>query len=323
LIGICKEGGATQRSTSVKTKPRFPINNSRSRKHCNSKNSSNVKAWVGKAIAEESKNPSDQMWKKEPSAEIISDEQAKRIRFLRKHGKTDPTLNLIADCLDQCEKGDRCFSGACLECGRLFQRFYVRHSKRSIRDIVAREGNELVGICIIPSSPLVRPGQIKHFSIYNFHRRIKSALDFAGIKSGMGGVDFSFNEDRDQDWQPFICPHVYLITSTNDREKLRQSLKKIFRKTLEVNRPIKLPLFHNNAYRRSYSLKMIFKRRISYYKLRKENPTKSRNTSTDKLRVDQRIELYKYLHQIGLAARIIVRGLKPEASRSKVRFRKA
>ena len=264
------------------------------------------------------------MWKKEPNAEKISEEQLNRIRFLRKHGKTDPTLILIADCLDQCEKRNRCLSGACLECGRLFQRFYVRRSKTVIRDIIAPEGKELIGICIIPSSPLVRPGQLKRFSIANFQRRIKATLDTAGVKSGIGGIDFSFNEDRGNKWQPFICSHIYLIASSDDREKLRGTLKGIFRNSIEINRPIKLPLFKNNAYRRSYSLKMIFKLRISYYKKRKGNPTKkSRNTSNDDLRVDQRIELFKYLHEIGLAARVIFRGLKPEISSSRVRFRKA
>jgi hypothetical protein len=274
----------------VKPKPRYPTNLSRSRRHFNSTNYSNVKTWVIKAIAEESKNLPDRMWEKEPSAETISDNQLKRIRFLRKHGKTNPTLILIADCLKQCEKGNRCCSGACPQCSRLFQRFYVRQSRNPIQDIIAREGKELIAICIIPSSPLVRPGQLKHFSIANFTRRIKAALDTANVKSGIGGIDFSFNEDRDQQWQPFICPHVYLITSTDDREKLRRTLKKIFRKTIIVHRPIKLPLFQNNAYRRSYSLKIIFKRRISYYKMRKDNPTKkSKNTSNDDLRADQRI----------------------------------
>jgi hypothetical protein len=308
----------------VKTKPQFPFNISRSRKHFNPKNSSNVKVWVIKAIGEESKKPPDQMWKDEPSAETISEEQLKRIRFLRKHGKSDSELNSIADCLDQCEKGNRCCSGACPQCSRLFQRFYVRRSRNVIRDIIAREGKDLIGVCIIPSYPLVRPGQLKNFSIANFQRRIKSALDAANINSGIGGIDFSFNEDRDQQWQPFICPHIYLIASTDDREKLRRILNTIFRKTIEVPRPKHLPLFQNNAYRRSYSLKMIFKLRISYYKKRKDNPTKKcRNTSNDDLRVDQRIELYRYLHQIGFAARVIFRGLKPEMSNSKVRFRKA
>ena len=308
----------------MKNKSCRPFNISRSRRKFSPKNYSNVKTWVIKAIAEESKNPPDRMWKNEPSAETISEEQLKRIRFLRKHGKTDPTLNLIADCLDQCEKGNPCCSGACPECSRLFQRFYVRQARKPIQDIVAHEGKQLIGICIIPSFPLVRPDQLKHLSIANFQRRIKAALDTANVESGIGGVDFSFNEDRESKWQPFICPHIYLIASTDDREKLRRTLKKIFRKTIIVHRPIKLPLFQNNAYRRSYSLKMIFKRRISYYKMRKDNPTKkSRNTSNDDLRVDQRIELYKYLHQIGFAARVIFRGLKPEMSNSKVRFRKA
>ena len=306
------------------TKPQFAISLSRPRRTFNPHNSSNAKAWVVKAITEEGKNPPDRMWKKELSAEKISNEQLKRIRFLRKHGRKDPALIVIADCLDRCENRNRCYSGACLECGRLFQRFYVRRSKQVIRDFIAPEGKELIGICIIPSSLLVRPGQLNHFSIGNFRRRIKAALDTAGVKTVISGIDFSFNEDREAKWQPFICPHIYLIVSTNDREKLRRTLKNIFLKTDEVHRPIKLPLFQNNAYRRSYSLKMIFKLRISYYKKRKGNPTKkSRNTSNDDLRADQRIELYKYLHEIGLAARVIFRGLKPEISSSKVRFRKA
>jgi hypothetical protein len=307
----------------MKIKPHSPFNIPRSRRALNPKNHSTVKAWVIKAIIEESNNPPYQMWKGEPSAEIISNEQLKRIRFLRKYGKTDPELLLIADCLVQCDSTNPCCSGACPQCSRLFQRFYVRHTKKPIRDIIAPEGKELIAICIIPSSPLVRPGQLKHFSITNFQRRIKAALDAANIKAGIGGIDFSFNEDRENKWLPFICPHIYFITSTDDREKLRRILKAIFLKTDEVRRPIKLPRFKNNAYRRSYSLKMIFKRRISYYKKRKERPTKSRNTSYDKLRVDPRIELFKYLHQIGLAARVIFRGIKPEISNSKVRFRKA
>ena len=239
----------------------------------------------------------------------ISDEQLKRIRFLRKHGKADPELLLIADCLEQCERRNRCCSGACRECGRLFQRFYVRRSKKPIRDIIAREGKELIGICIIPSSPLVRPGQLKHFSIANFQRRIKAALDTAGVKSGIGGIDFSFNEDRDQDWQPFICLHIYFISSTDDREKLRRTLKKIFPKTDEVRRPIKLPLFHNIPYRRSYSLKMNIQTPHQLLQnAERKTDQKSRNTSTDKLRVDQRIELFKYLHKIGFAARVVFRG---------------
>ena len=80
------------------------INNSGSRRKFNSKNYSNAKAWVIKAIAQEETHPSHQMWKKELTAEYQFNERLRRIRFLRKHGRADPELLLIADCLDQCEK---------------------------------------------------------------------------------------------------------------------------------------------------------------------------------------------------------------------------
>jgi hypothetical protein len=307
----------------VKIKPHSPIKSPRSHRTFNQKNYSIAKPWVIKAIIEESKNPSHQMWKNEPSAEIISYKQLIRIRFLQRHGKSDPKLLLIADCLEQCDSTNPCCSGVCPQCSRLFQRFYVRQTRRPIRNIIAPEGKELIAICIIPSSPMVRHGQLKHFSIANFQRRIKTALDAANIKSGIGGVDFSFNEDREKQWQPFICPHIYLITSTDNKEAAHRILHSIFKASAEIIRPIKLPKFQNIARRRSYSLKMIFKRRNSYLKKRKGKPTKSRNTSYDKLRADERIELFKYLYQIGLSARIIFRGIKPEVLKSKVRFRKA
>ena len=152
----------------MKIRPHFPIEIPRSRRKFNSKNYSNAKAWVIKSIAQEETYPSDQMWKKEPTAEYQFNERPRRIRFLRKHGTTDPELLLISDCLEQCEPRNRCCSGACPECSRLFQRFYVLHSKKLIRDIIAREGNELIGICIIPSTPIVRPGQLKDFLLSTF-----------------------------------------------------------------------------------------------------------------------------------------------------------
>jgi hypothetical protein len=61
----------------VKNNSCRPFNISRSRKTFNPNNYSNVKAWIVKAIAEESKKSPDQMWEKEPSAETISDNQLK------------------------------------------------------------------------------------------------------------------------------------------------------------------------------------------------------------------------------------------------------
>src|ERR1035437_8044813 len=89
--------------------------------------------------------------KKNKKKNYFKNKQLKRIRFLRKHGRLDSELNSIADCLELCEPRNPCCSGACPQCSRLFQRFYVRRSRKQIQDIIAREGKELIGICIIPS----------------------------------------------------------------------------------------------------------------------------------------------------------------------------
>jgi hypothetical protein len=304
----------------MKNEPHFLFNISRARRNVDPTNYPDVKPWVVTAISEESQNADKQLWRDEPTAEYSYVERLRRIRLCRKYEKQYPELKDVADRLELCEPTNRCYSGACPECGRLFQRSYVRQTKRAIANIIAHDGNELIAICIVPSWPLVRHGQLKHFSISNFQRRIKNALDTAGVQHGIGGIDFSFNEDHEQEWQPSICPHLYLITSITDKEALRKCLKSQFPKNAEVSRPIKLPTFENNARRRSYSLKMTFKRRVSYYKV--ANGKRTRNTSNDKLRANERIELFLYLNQIGLAARVVFRGIKPELSSSKVRFRK-
>jgi hypothetical protein len=62
----------------VKTIPKFPFNIFRSRKTFYSKNYSITKAWVIKAIAEESTNPPDKMWEGEPLKPEISNS---KVRF--------------------------------------------------------------------------------------------------------------------------------------------------------------------------------------------------------------------------------------------------
>lgn len=174
----------------MKQKLEFQFHSSRKRRRFDPKQYSDVRPWVVHAIIEESEKPNKQMWADEPTAEYCYLERLRRTRFCRKHENNHPGLKDIADRLELCESRNPCFSGACPECGRLFQRFYIRKTKRIIRDIIARDGSELIAICIVPSSPLVRHGQLKTFSVANFQRRIKAALDTAGVRIGIGGIDF-------------------------------------------------------------------------------------------------------------------------------------
>jgi hypothetical protein len=226
--------------------------------------------------------------------------------------------------LQSCELNHRCLSGACPECGRLFQRWFVRRSRRFIARHIDKKEYELVAISIVPRDATIPPSQLSSCNIMNLPRRLKYALKKVKIFFALGGIDFSFNEDHEGKYQPFWSPHFYLVTSTKNKIILGKKLRGIYLKSEEVPRPAKISSLKNIARRRSYALKMNFRRRIGYVDIKNQNNKlrKCRNASRDKLRAAERLELYTYLDKIGLADRVIFRGAKPIANSSRVRIQK-
>jgi len=131
---------------------------------------------------------------KEPTAEFAYKERVKRIKFLRKHGKTDPKAAVLAHRLESCESDQRCLSGACPECGRLFQRWFVRRSKKFIAKHISRPKHELVAVSVVPSDFLVRPGYLSALNMRNFIRREKVKLKNAGVDVAL--VESIFHSTR-------------------------------------------------------------------------------------------------------------------------------
>jgi hypothetical protein len=272
-----------------------------------------VKPWVMQAIQDEERHSPDQLWKKEPSAESIHDDRLRRIKFLRKHSKTDPKAQILANRLESCGSGERCLSGACPECGRLFQRWFVRRSRKFVAKHINLPWNHLVAVSIVPWTPTARKGQLYTVDVVNLQRRLKDALKKANIDIALGGIDFSFNEDDNEQYVPFWCPHFYLITSTGHKKTLRKKLRNLFLQSEGIPRPVKISDFDNRAYCRSYALKMTFNRRVGYWKTKERNGELSqcRDTSGQRLRAAERLELFIYLDQIGLGPRIIFRRGRP------------
>jgi hypothetical protein len=200
----------------------------------------------------------------------------------------------------------------------------VRRSKKFIAEQIDNKGRELVAINIVPCIPMAQLGQLNSVDITNLQRRLKYKLKQAKITVALGGIDFSFNEDRGAKYPSFWCPHFYLITSTEDKKKLSKTLRELFRESDIVPRPVKISRFKNTARRLSYALKMNFKRRIGYHETKNKNGKirSCRNTSRDKLRAAERLELFIYLDKIGLAHRVIFWGAKPVVKSSRVKIEK-
>jgi hypothetical protein len=139
----------------------------------------------------------------------------------------------------------------------------------------------------------------------------------------LGGIDFSFNEDREGKYQPFWSVHFHLITSTDDKKAFGRNLRKCFLKSDVVRRPIEIEPFDNKAYGRSYVLKVNFWRRIGYQQIKRQQKNrKCRDTSEDRLRAAERLELFIYLDQIGFAKRMIFWGGKRVVSSARVKIEK-
>jgi hypothetical protein len=287
-------------------------------------NYADIRPWVKTAVAEEDANPPDQLWKNEPSAKTILQKHEKRVRFLRKHGKRDLKARDLADRLESCHPRRRCLSGACAQCAQLLQRWFVRQLKKFIaRHIETAEG-KMIAITIVPIDSTVEPGELRSLSIANFQRRIKHALRKEKIQVAIGAVDFSFNEDKKGKYEPFWAPHLYVITSATNKKVLKDELAKQFPEDVIIPRPIKITPFRNRAYRCSYALKTNFVRRIGYDQKKKKHDRirKCRNTSRDKLRAQERLELFLFLNQIGLATRPFFIGVKPHLRSKRVRLQR-
>jgi hypothetical protein len=274
-----------------------------------------IKQWVSAAITGEDRKPKEALWRNAPSAGDAFNERFKQISFLRKHAKTEPQADRIADRLEACEVDTRCCSGACPECCRLFQRWFVRASKEFISRHIDQPGRELVALNMVPTKPVVRRGKLDQFSMVDMQRRMKFALNKTDLVTAIGAVDFSFNEDKDERYRPYWCPHIYLITATENRAKLGHDLRKLNRPSVRVPHPNRvIPAFENTAYRRSYAFKTTFDCRIGYMaeKIKSDGTVRTcRNTYYNRLRANERLELFIFLDQIGLAARVIFYGAKP------------
>src|SRR4051794_38631609 len=67
------------------------------------------------------------------SAAIASAERQKAIKTLRKHGVGNLEAKEVRKALEACTPKQRCLSGACPECTRALQRWFVESADRLLR----------------------------------------------------------------------------------------------------------------------------------------------------------------------------------------------
>jgi hypothetical protein len=98
--------------------------------------------------------------------------------------------------------------------------------------------------------------------------------------------------------------------SWRNRPRWEALLRRYFSRTRTVLRPVKIQDWDGDRAAIGYALKYQFGRRISDLGLRSSGERVCKVTSYDRLRSRERVELYSYLHEIGLGARILSMGIE-------------
>src|SRR6476469_811592 len=101
----------------------------------------------------------------------------------------------------------------------------------SIDQHINKNERELVVTTIVPCDARRPPRQLSSFNIINLQRRLKYALEKARIPDALGGIDFSFNEDREGKYQPVWSVHFHLITSRESKKAFGKNLREWFLKS--------------------------------------------------------------------------------------------
>lgn len=238
-------------------------------------------------------------WNNLPSRLDAFHEREARVRLFRRHD-----AHRLAVKLASCTLRSPCRSGACPACTRALQRHFVGEARR-----ILRPPSDFVTVCIVPNVP-IRFGALSQLPILDFSESVRARLARSRIGFCIGGVDFSFNESRRGDFSPHWSPHIWFLTDKFNQARWEVRLRGYFARSLAIPRPVKIQDWDGDLAAIGYSLKYEFKRRISTMGRRAQGTRVCKVTNYDRLRSQERFELYSYLHRIGLGSRIFLMGVE-------------
>jgi hypothetical protein len=232
----------------------------------------------------------------------------------------------LARKLEKCLSGQRCGSAACAMCDRAFQRMMVDWSKKFTKQLP--DGTTFwIGTIVPPlkfASSMGVGGLVDRQA--GLYKILHKAFKRNGVIAAFGALDLSANEHEDDLFEPHYRPHLWAIlvvkfegdiaAKDRARARLRVRLKKCFRKTSLIEKPIKLQDYDGKPECFPYGFKPWWcekARRVTSAPVIDEhgNTISRQNTRSRALRKHQFIEVLHFADHVGFADRLF---LHPEHS---------
>ncbi len=100
-------------------------------------------------------------------------------------------------------------SGACPECMRAFQRWFVSTAAR----FLSKRGQNTKAASLIDQSFRASDGKLfQEFNYRKYKEKVTAIFEDAYIKHAIIGIDFHVNEHNQKDFQPHWQPHLWAIS---------------------------------------------------------------------------------------------------------------
>jgi hypothetical protein len=249
-------------------------------------------------------------WHNAPTSERARLDQLFRIKQLRRFGRALPDAEDLADILDGCAQHNRCKSGSCPECGRAFQRRLVSEVMNLASNVSSLQ---LAAVSIAFAKHRKPEDQLNVLDTTKLKRSISDTVkNIDGLAWMVGGVDLSLNDDTQKKLYVAWQPQFYGIAQVTSRESLSKFLRETYSPSKTVPRPVRTKDCDGSARAISYAFKSDFVRRIAYRGQAGPPGNRRKFWTTRKvsLRATEHVQAMLWLHGVGLAGRLYLRGVR-------------
>lgn len=170
----------------------------------------------------------------------------------------------LARLYQQCWKEEPCGLQMEPQCAR---RLRINFVGRAAKALATRHPDKpLWSVTLVPEIGKFEPGELHRASLSEFAKYVRRMMVKAGLGRlpVIGGVDISYNENREKAWRPHWQLHVHLVVVGSTEEKLRRHLKKVFPRTATIHKPVEVTDVYDVIGALGYCCKAYFERRASY-----------------------------------------------------------
>jgi hypothetical protein len=230
------------------------------------------------------------------------------VKLLRRHGKGSREAISLADRIECCAPRQRCESGACPECSRAHQRWFVATAGKQLRS--ASEDGATQMVSVVPDFGRFMLSELGVLDIRRATRTSLRLLKSAGVRLALGATDFSMNIDV-AGTMPYL--QVQLTLFTPWRKGLADhNLRQVLNTTGTVKRPIRVQKFDGDNAGLAYAVKYEFVLRETYFQdiCSRSDGRSCQNTRNRPLRGKKWLTMMLLMDRIGLHGRLALLGAR-------------